>query len=384
MDLAAESFQDKRIFMSQAWLTERITAFMRRLPHMHTAAIDSEAILRSIEAQHGLLIERAQKIYSFSHLTFQEYFAARYIVAQAKKEHYRYMTEQAHDDRWREVLQLTASMLDHSQAERFFLAWTDALQRLALSTPEISVFLTWAQAWSNKRGLDYGGRGEVVLISLIENFNIPIFDLASARTRDRARDRARTFAHALDRILDHIHALAILFANTFISIRVEDVVRARIYHRDRAKLRASACISATTNYIQFPERFGVELSFWLNMLANLDIIPSLYGQERDEIMTAINSSINSLTTIPREAILLHSLQHLMPIDTDSRAWQQYARHMRNLLIEQHNIGHRWVFGGQLDILNKYLASTLRLVECLKLASIDDREAVLNRLFTVPE
>ncbi|MEB3181001.1 MAG: NACHT domain-containing protein [Nostocaceae cyanobacterium] len=33
---------------------------------------DSRVVLRAMEAQHGLLIERAQKVWSFSHLTFQE------------------------------------------------------------------------------------------------------------------------------------------------------------------------------------------------------------------------------------------------------------------------------------------------------------------------
>jgi len=33
-------------------------------------------VLRAMEAQHGLLIERSQKIWSFSHLTFQEYLVA--------------------------------------------------------------------------------------------------------------------------------------------------------------------------------------------------------------------------------------------------------------------------------------------------------------------
>ena len=39
--------------------------------------------MKSIEAQHELLVERARRIYSFSPLTFQEYFTARAIVAGA-------------------------------------------------------------------------------------------------------------------------------------------------------------------------------------------------------------------------------------------------------------------------------------------------------------
>jgi len=41
---------------------------------------ESRVVLKSIEAQHGLLIERARKVWSFSHLTFQEYFVAQNII----------------------------------------------------------------------------------------------------------------------------------------------------------------------------------------------------------------------------------------------------------------------------------------------------------------
>ncbi|MBD2121263.1 NACHT domain-containing NTPase [Trichocoleus sp. FACHB-262] len=42
---------------------------------------DSHSVLRAIESQHGLLIERSQKVWSFSHLTFQELLAAKYFIA---------------------------------------------------------------------------------------------------------------------------------------------------------------------------------------------------------------------------------------------------------------------------------------------------------------
>jgi predicted NACHT family NTPase len=69
--------------------------------------LDSEAVLKSIEAQHGLLVERARGIYSFSHLTFQEYFAAREIIAgsepQALETALNQMVSHITENRWREV-----------------------------------------------------------------------------------------------------------------------------------------------------------------------------------------------------------------------------------------------------------------------------------------
>lgn len=66
-----------------------------------------------METQHGLMVERARQIYSFSHLTFQEYFTARAIVASSEvslQQLVRHLTEQ----RWREVFLLTAQMLPNA------------------------------------------------------------------------------------------------------------------------------------------------------------------------------------------------------------------------------------------------------------------------------
>ncbi|MEM7759768.1 MAG: NACHT domain-containing protein [Cyanobacteria bacterium P01_A01_bin.40] len=41
---------------------------------------ESRNVLKAVESHHGLLIERAREVWSFSHLTFQEYFVARYFV----------------------------------------------------------------------------------------------------------------------------------------------------------------------------------------------------------------------------------------------------------------------------------------------------------------
>jgi len=85
--------------------------------HLGIEAEESETILKAIEAHHGLLIERAQGFWSFSHLTFQEYFTARKIVTSCNEYAVDDPTLQAlvshlTEDRWREVFLLTVQMLD--------------------------------------------------------------------------------------------------------------------------------------------------------------------------------------------------------------------------------------------------------------------------------
>ena len=77
--LAYETFSNGELFIPQKWLEDKIAHHLGTMPNMpaHTE-IDGRLILKTIESQHGLLVERASRIYSYSHLTFQEYFAARY------------------------------------------------------------------------------------------------------------------------------------------------------------------------------------------------------------------------------------------------------------------------------------------------------------------
>jgi NACHT domain len=65
----------------------------------------AEGILCAIEQHHGLLVERAQMIWSFSHLTFQEYFAAQWFIHENAWEGI-ITIEKITDPRWKEVLRL--------------------------------------------------------------------------------------------------------------------------------------------------------------------------------------------------------------------------------------------------------------------------------------
>ena len=110
--IAWRTFETGNYFFKQKDLEQQIREFIENLPGANTDEetlnLDSEAVLKSIEAQHGLFVERARGIYSFSHLTFHEYFAAR----EAKEKSYLTpLTHRLTDERWREVILLTVGMM---------------------------------------------------------------------------------------------------------------------------------------------------------------------------------------------------------------------------------------------------------------------------------
>ena len=78
--VAAVYFQQGKIFFEQEDLAREVEKFLETLPSADKAVdVDGNAVIKTIEAQHGIFVERSRGIYSFSQLTFQEYFTARYI-----------------------------------------------------------------------------------------------------------------------------------------------------------------------------------------------------------------------------------------------------------------------------------------------------------------
>ena len=145
--LALLTFKKKDYFFKQIFVEQFIADYIRNLSHTNSdpeeLQLDSEAILRSIEAQHGLLVERAKGIYSFSHLTFHEYFTAREIVFNSKsldtslKE---LVDKYVSDRRWREVFLLTTEML--RDASLLLLPIQDYANRLVASSKAMQSFLS--------------------------------------------------------------------------------------------------------------------------------------------------------------------------------------------------------------------------------------------------
>jgi len=116
--IASDLFEQGKIYFEKSEILPIISDFLLTLPNVSTDPetlwLTSEAVLRAIVLQSGLLIERARDIYSFSHLTFQEYLTARKTVASCLKDSSTPLRRLAHhttERRWSEVILLTLSLL---------------------------------------------------------------------------------------------------------------------------------------------------------------------------------------------------------------------------------------------------------------------------------
>ncbi|MBC7777231.1 MAG: NACHT domain-containing protein, partial [Phycisphaerae bacterium] len=127
--IAWGTFRENMYFIPERILTKQIEQYIKNLPGFKPEVLepDSYAVMRAIESQHGIFVERAKKVHSFAHLTFQEYFTAKYIVDNAhlfdeknKNTLLDLVEGHLYDDKWLEVFILTAEMLS-SADELLFL-----------------------------------------------------------------------------------------------------------------------------------------------------------------------------------------------------------------------------------------------------------------------
>ncbi len=146
--IAATTFEQGCFYFEKQDVLRIIAEYLSTFPNVNSDPEvlwqASEAVLGSIVLQHGLLVERARDVYSFSHLTFQEYLTARKIVATSNaselQEALVNLASHVCDAQWREVLLLTSSMLPDAmdlmqpiQTHVQGLAQTDSMQKFLIN-----------------------------------------------------------------------------------------------------------------------------------------------------------------------------------------------------------------------------------------------------------
>ena len=107
-EIAYINFVEDHLFLEKRELVKQIkTHLQQNLNAPQT--LDGEKVLKTIELEQGILVEQASDVYSFSHLTLQEYLTARYIVENDLYENIvkNYLTE----TRWYEVFLLISGLL---------------------------------------------------------------------------------------------------------------------------------------------------------------------------------------------------------------------------------------------------------------------------------
>ncbi len=329
--IALTTFERGDYFLKQKQLEQYISDYIRNLPdaqnNPEVLQLDTEAVLKSIEAQHGLLVERAQKIYSFSHLTFQEYFTASNIVGNSAPQALESLVIHITEKRWREVFLLVVSMM--KPADVLLRLMKQQINRLIAEDDKLQHFLRWVSQKASSVQAPYK-------IAAIRAF---YFDIA--------------------------HTLALIRPNTNSCTGFHRVLASALDPSFNRKFH----VNNNSDYSNalFPELeldYHLAFNYELSITTDGCLIPGVYscidcisffnlGSELQEVLQQLQAQIPHLDKY-----------------TENQVWwrangKRWTEELRVAMIKYRNFGQNWQFNErQKELLQQYYTANKLLIDCL--------------------
>lgn len=375
--IAAESFEKGDYFFTADYLKQRIEKYLATLPPAdRQGELEGLQILRAIEAQHSIFVQRASNTYSFSHLTFQEYFTAKYAVDHAAEGAVRRLVtpDVVTDDRWREVLLLTASLL--SNADSFFDQFNTVLDGLVGDDEQLLTLLRWAEGKAASIVAPYR-------LSAVRAYYLDL-DRALDRALDLFLTQVRIPGLILDRALDFDPDL-----NLDLDLDLDlDRALVLVLVLDRDLERALNRVPDLAPNLSLILGLGLDRDLARGLGLDLGLGPGLVldlarGLGLDRYRSLALNRVRSLASME----LQEALRELHEPDTNAshEDWVAFTDALRTIVITHRNIGHDWQLSEeQRKKLDAYLTANRLLLECLDVAVVSDREAIKDRLLLPPK
>ena len=287
---------------------------------------DSEDMLKAIEYHHGLLVERAKNIYSFSHLTFQEYFTAREIE---RERHFERLMQHITDPRWKEVFLLVAEIL--RQSDDFFKLMKECVDRILIHDNNLQAFLTWVEQKTNSVQCNHKN---VAVRAFYSSVAFRAIRLGTQKTS----------------------LIALLFGidNSTSKGNLDN------------SLELDYALAHVLNLSQFPDY----IEYTSDNFSLAKTIDYAYGKTIDYAY--------GLSDHVLQQVLKNDSPHP---DEDFRQfcnwwktnYEQWTKELRQVCIDHRNIGHDWQFTKeQIKLLNQYYEANLLLVECINRSDISEQ------------
>lgn len=342
--IALTTFEQGQYFFRQRDVEAYITDYIRNLPEASedttVLSLDSSAMLQSLEAQHGLLVERVKYYYSFSHLTFHEYFVARELVLNSDnlpQTMAELVNRYALNPQWREVFLLSSELLRN--ADLLLAPLTVKVQSLLIEFPRLQDFLAEA----------------------VQRASHEIF----AEFKPAAM---RAFWFDADFNIDENRAVA---------IRLDPTVNWLV------------CASFLVRMLE-----GVTLKHAIAIVKEYDSQLSDPAQAivqaqsaNDAMLIALKIALASEALASEAVEKLKALCDRLPaIEADEEDIKAVADDARSIAKRRHHIGQEWRFtADEMTLLKQYYRTMSLLVDCLYsdgcMLSPQRRQVIENTLFT---
>jgi predicted NACHT family NTPase len=331
------------VLFEQVKLVEKITKLLEL-----DEEEEGEGVLKAIEAHHGLLIQRADDLWSFSHLTFQEYFTTQWFI---QHQEWQELACKLWTPHWREIFLLATEQREYS-TEILWAMKAEIDQSIAVD-PKLQEFLAWAQQKSEFAHSQYK-------TAKVRAFYI---ELACELNGIEQSDSKRSLRSLIAEIMYDL-----------------DINRPRDFgskvnlFRKQILLRPKA--GAKRREVEETEEKD-------NRIEDLELEKARF----EKIFASLNYACDYTLTFNRHTVLDSNAQNPMSLDEllyieaqlpefveedfyNSLVWwenngEAWTKQLRQALIKYCNIGHDWQFTiQQKEQLQRYYAANKFLIECM--------------------
>jgi hypothetical protein len=401
-EVAIRTFIEGSYFIDQETLQDKLETYVCKLPGIENVeGISGAYILQAIQAHHGILVKRAENVYSFAHLSFHEYFSAMAIKEEASARTFdwlfnRFLT----DNRWHEVFVLTASAL--KEASVFLATLRKAIDTYVTSDKILESVVHWAH-WRVRLSRMLHSDEDIhsaymYTLSALADGRVNIFvhssilasSVAIARSSTRLGTRASALADALENAaaLDLDNALELAQDIERISVITDSE---QLYNELTQLLP-----DVYTLMIEILQRFATEpdypllrdYSLSILILATKEVVLDI-RRSPDRVLTqAFTALLSALKTWSEGncyAGLEAAIKSLTVPDAEAGdvEWGTFVADIERLL-SYVSEGTGWEFSHDLSSqVKKYLQALNLLYDCLKDAYASNRDEIRVSLLIPP-
>ncbi|MBD2666543.1 putative signal transduction protein with Nacht domain protein [Richelia sinica FACHB-800] len=203
-EIAYTGFVSNRLFFSQQEIVEQIKNFLSSNLNA-PEDLDGEAVLNAIVSKQGILVRRAEDVFSFSHLTLQEYLTAQYIDDHRLVE--KLVNEHLTHKRWKEKFLLVAGVMRGGADD--LLLWMEKELQKYINTPKLTALLTWAEEVTVGSQGDYKPVGKRAVAIAIISTNPYAISIANTYSISISIENAITITSTNDitQVINYIRKL---------------------------------------------------------------------------------------------------------------------------------------------------------------------------------
>lgn len=330
-EIASITFEKRRYFLKKQEVCNYIANYIKNIADNQNNLIenqDSEAILRSIEVQHGILIERARNIYSFCQLTIQEYFTAKALIERFNSHKPDVFIDNVTSKSWREVFLIAiGSMQD---PDTLLITMRDRVNDFARTNDRPQRFLQWVAHKSKFLDKDFDSAAARAFYFIFE----PTFsDILLGNSQ---------FDIPLSTRLDN------KFSKIFSLFKYKD----------------SALQDIKIGAIEH------KLASEMSLMRTLSLAINKHPKLIDEISKCLVLCTESNQTIEKLRDELSEIQTYNNKKKLKKWWNSsgkiWTTTLRKLMIEKFDIGHNWQFSeSDIDFLKRYYETNNLLFDCIE-------------------